>query len=226
MVAGTICSDFGARENKVCHCFHCFPIYLPWSDGTRCHDLSFLNAESHVSITWVKNKKLSLNNRIFQAKLHGNTSSVHGPQTPCLLRHQSTQVFLRGADHGQWRQSTWSALWYLHQHTLANLQKSSIGVTSLEFFTCLSLGIQSIPQPDSTDGPPSYFPPRSKSKISLLLSFLTQERLVFSEPAKNLNRTRFLQASHTFPPAFELEFKAECFCFVWNASFTCMSAHI
>ena len=26
----------------VCHCFHCFPIYLPWSDGTGCHDLSFL----------------------------------------------------------------------------------------------------------------------------------------------------------------------------------------
>ena len=25
----------------VCHCFHCFPIYLPWSDGTRCHDLVF-----------------------------------------------------------------------------------------------------------------------------------------------------------------------------------------
>ena len=30
---------------KVCHCFHCFPIYLPWSDGTRCHNLSFLNVE-------------------------------------------------------------------------------------------------------------------------------------------------------------------------------------
>ena len=27
------------------HCFHCFPIYLPWSDGARCHDLSFLNVE-------------------------------------------------------------------------------------------------------------------------------------------------------------------------------------
>ena len=25
---------FGAQENKVCHCFHCFPIYLPWNDGT------------------------------------------------------------------------------------------------------------------------------------------------------------------------------------------------
>ena len=29
MAAITICSDFGAPKNKVCHCFHCFPIYLP-----------------------------------------------------------------------------------------------------------------------------------------------------------------------------------------------------
>ena len=41
----TVLSDFGAQENKVCHCFHFFPFYLPWSDGTRCHDLSFVNAE-------------------------------------------------------------------------------------------------------------------------------------------------------------------------------------
>ena len=39
MAAVTICSDFGAQENKVCHFFHCFPTFLPWSDGTRCHDL-------------------------------------------------------------------------------------------------------------------------------------------------------------------------------------------
>ena len=32
-----------AQKNKVWHCFHCFPICLPWSDGTGCHDLSFLN---------------------------------------------------------------------------------------------------------------------------------------------------------------------------------------
>ena len=25
--------------------FHCFPIYLPWSNGTQCHHLSFLNVE-------------------------------------------------------------------------------------------------------------------------------------------------------------------------------------
>ena len=35
----------GPPQNKVSYCFHCFPIYLPWSDGTRCHDLSFLNVE-------------------------------------------------------------------------------------------------------------------------------------------------------------------------------------
>ena len=41
----TIYSDFGAPQNKVWHCFHCFPIYSPWSDGTRCHGLRVLNAE-------------------------------------------------------------------------------------------------------------------------------------------------------------------------------------
>ena len=39
MAAVTICNDFGAQEN--CHCFHCFTIYLPWSDGIGCHDFSF-----------------------------------------------------------------------------------------------------------------------------------------------------------------------------------------
>ena len=31
------------QKNEVCHYFHCFPIYLPWSDETGCCDLSFLN---------------------------------------------------------------------------------------------------------------------------------------------------------------------------------------
>ena len=33
----------GAPKNKVHYSFHCFPIYLPWSEGTRCHNLSFMN---------------------------------------------------------------------------------------------------------------------------------------------------------------------------------------
>ena len=59
MAAVTICSDFGAQENKVCNCFHCFPIYLPWDDGTGCHDLSlwmlsFMPAFSLFSFTFIK----------------------------------------------------------------------------------------------------------------------------------------------------------------------------
>ena len=52
-------SDFGDLENKVHHCFHCFPIYLPWRDTTRCHDLlfwmlSFKPAFSLSSFTFIK----------------------------------------------------------------------------------------------------------------------------------------------------------------------------
>ena len=45
MTAVTIHNDFGAQENKICRCFDCFPIYLPWSDGIKCRDLSFSNIE-------------------------------------------------------------------------------------------------------------------------------------------------------------------------------------
>ena len=43
----------------MCHCFHLFPLYLPWSDGTRYHDLSFLilnfkPAFSLSSFTFIK----------------------------------------------------------------------------------------------------------------------------------------------------------------------------
>ena len=32
-------------KHKVFHSLHCFPVYLPYSDGTRWHNLSFLNVE-------------------------------------------------------------------------------------------------------------------------------------------------------------------------------------
>ena len=43
MAVAIICSDFGAQEDKVCHHFRFFPIYLLWSVGTGMHDLNFLN---------------------------------------------------------------------------------------------------------------------------------------------------------------------------------------
>ena len=41
MAAVTIHSDFGAQENKACHCFHFPPFCMSWSDGTGCHYLNF-----------------------------------------------------------------------------------------------------------------------------------------------------------------------------------------
>ena len=50
MASVTIHSDFGAQENKVCHCFHCFPHpsaikwwdWMPWSSLFECCTLSQL----------------------------------------------------------------------------------------------------------------------------------------------------------------------------------------
>ena len=46
----TICSDIEVQKNKVWHCFHCFPIYFPWSDGTAFHYLRFLNVELEANL--------------------------------------------------------------------------------------------------------------------------------------------------------------------------------
>ena len=56
MSAVIFCSDFGAPQNKVSHCF---PIYFPWSDGTKYHDIHFLNGKfepdvSLSSFTFIK----------------------------------------------------------------------------------------------------------------------------------------------------------------------------
>ena len=64
MAAVTICSDFGAPQNKICHHFHCFPIYLPWSDGMDTMILvfwmfSFKPAFSFSSFTFTKRLYIS-----------------------------------------------------------------------------------------------------------------------------------------------------------------------
>ena len=60
MAAITICSDFGAQKNKVWHCFHCFPIYFPWTDRmpwssfSECWSLSQLFHSPPVTPTIYK----------------------------------------------------------------------------------------------------------------------------------------------------------------------------
>ena len=50
VTAVTVHIDFGAQENEMWHSFHFFPIYLPWSDRTGCHDLHFLKVELYPEI--------------------------------------------------------------------------------------------------------------------------------------------------------------------------------
>ena len=59
MVAVTICSDFGAQENKVCHCFHYFLMIGHEVMGPDVmilifSTLSFKPAFSHSSFTFIK----------------------------------------------------------------------------------------------------------------------------------------------------------------------------
>ena len=72
MAGITICSDCGAPKNKVSHCFHCFPNYFPWSDGTRCRMLSFKPTFSLSTFTFIK--------RLFSSSL----SAIRVVSSACL----------------------------------------------------------------------------------------------------------------------------------------------
>ena len=58
MAPVTICSDFGTQENKLCHRFYCFPIYLHEVMGLdamiQFFDLSFKPAFSLSSFTFIE----------------------------------------------------------------------------------------------------------------------------------------------------------------------------
>ena len=66
---------FWSPKNEVSHCFHCFPTYLPWSDGTRCWVLSQL---FHFPIL--------LSSRGFLVLLHwGFPDSSVGKESSCHM---------------------------------------------------------------------------------------------------------------------------------------------
>ena len=84
MAVVIVCSDFRAQENKICHCFHCFPIYLTWSDGTRCHVFDF----------WMLNFKpaFSLSSFTFTKRLFTSSFSAIRVVSSAYLR---LLIFLR-----------------------------------------------------------------------------------------------------------------------------------
>ena len=65
MAVVTVHSDFGAQENKVCQCFHFFPIYL--------HDV--MEPDAMILVFWMLNFKLpfSLSSLIFIKRLFNSS---------------------------------------------------------------------------------------------------------------------------------------------------------
>ena len=76
MAAITISSDFGAPQNKAWHCFHCFPIYFPWSDGTRCHDLHKFGSIYH---------RIAFTFKELDWVTHGNEYRIKKRGTPLIV---------------------------------------------------------------------------------------------------------------------------------------------
>ena len=66
LAAVTICSDFGAQENRVCHCFHCFP--------SICHEV--VAPDAMIFSFWMLSFKptFSLSSFTFLKRLFSSSS--------------------------------------------------------------------------------------------------------------------------------------------------------
>ena len=79
MAAITICSDLGAQKNKVWHCFHCFPIYFPWSDGNTDQLKPYF---THTRPNW--NTSISIKH---SSSVHFSRSVLSDSLWPCESQH-------------------------------------------------------------------------------------------------------------------------------------------
>ena len=96
MASVTIHSDFGAQENKICHCFHFFPFYLPWSGGTGAMILVFwiLNFKATFSLSFFTFiKRLFSSSSLSVIRLVSSVQSVSHVRlfvTPWMAAHHSS----------------------------------------------------------------------------------------------------------------------------------------
>ena len=107
--------DFPGKSTGVG--FHCFPVYLPWTDGTRCHDLSFLNiamAPHSSTLAW----KIPWMEEPGRLQSMGSRRVGHDWATSLSLftfmhwrrKWQPTPVFLPGESQG-WGSLVGCRLW-------------------------------------------------------------------------------------------------------------------
>ena len=90
IAAVTICSDFEAQENKICHCFYFFPFYLhEVEDGMPPNTVAYLRTPEH-RFKWT------------------SVPAVQGPSYSVALR--------AGPGVGRGQAESWAVLWYQREH--------------------------------------------------------------------------------------------------------------
>ena len=114
-------------KKKICNCIHCFPIYLPWSDGTRCHDLSFFKC-------WVLSQ-------LFFSPLSSSSRSSLVPLH--FLSLECYHLHISSCGYFSWQ--SWFQLvslpaqhvaWYsLHISSISRMTISSLKILLSEFWT-------------------------------------------------------------------------------------------
>ena len=117
-------------QNKICHCFHCFPIYFPWSFGTRClvvHNSS-IRGKREMAEPWDSYAHVSF------CSLHGSTP-VTG--TGLMLMAEKAR-----APHSS--TLAWKIPWTAEPGRLQSMGSLRVGhnwATSLHFsFSCIGEG--------------------------------------------------------------------------------------
>ena len=123
MAAITICSDFGAQINKVSYCFNSFLIYLPWSDGTGCHDLSL---SYFILVFWLLSFKptfslssFTFNKRLFSFSLLSAIRVVSSAYLRLLIFLLAILISACASSSPAF--SLWISWPWLHQDQLHNL---------------------------------------------------------------------------------------------------------
>ena len=90
MAAITICSGFWAPQNKICHCFHCFPIYLPWSDETR-HLLLGRKAVTNLH-SILKSRDITLSTKVHLVKAMVFPVVIYGCESWTIKKAESWRI--------------------------------------------------------------------------------------------------------------------------------------
>lgn len=104
MAAVIVCSDFGSQEITSATASTIFPFYLPWSDGTGCHDHSFFNSMDDPLKTGPSFASLE-SNVSEPISMTGEWTILIGRAGPCSLPSLVSLAALVGRDLAQ---TTWT----------------------------------------------------------------------------------------------------------------------